>query len=210
MLEHLRNLVEAGEKLIVFAHHQEIIEAIAKEFGQRCVTCYGPDSTSPNGGQRQRNVDRFQQDPHCQIIAGNYDTMGVGYTLTASWHVVAAELDWVPGRMTQAEDRAHRIGQVNTVLVEHLVLEGSLDAYMATVVVEKQEVQAAVLDMEVPVGMPNTAAQRPPLPVPAPQAAGNTLAPATRPQPPTAPDITALPQGLDHYSQVSLFDPDAW
>jgi SWI/SNF-related matrix-associated actin-dependent regulator of chromatin subfamily A-like protein 1 len=208
VLEHLRNLVEAGEKLIVFAHHQEIIEAIAKEFGRRCVTCYGPDSTSPNGGQRQRNVDRFQNDPSCLIIAGNYDTMGVGYTLTASWHVVAAELDWVPGRMTQAEDRAHRIGQVNTVLVEHLVLEGSLDAHMAVVVVEKQEVQAEALDIEAPLQIPNAAAARPHTPLPAPPAPHSHPAPATRPETPTSP--VGPPQGLDHYSQVSLFDPDAW
>ena len=142
VVEHLKAVIEEGKKVIVFAHHHDVIEAIAAEFGRAAVTIYGPTPMA----ERQANVDRFQKDPTCRVIVGGFGPMGVGWTLTASSHVVFAELDWVPGNMTQAEDRAHRIGQSEMVLVQHLVLEGSLDARMASILVEKQEVQAAALD----------------------------------------------------------------
>jgi hypothetical protein len=74
--------------------------------------------------------------------------MGEGWTLTAASRECLAELDWVPGKVTQAEDRAHRIGQLSNVLVQHLVLEGSLDKRMADVLVEKQDLADRALDRE--------------------------------------------------------------
>lgn len=142
VVEHLRNLIEQGEKVVCFAHHHDVIEALAKEFGAHAVVVYGPTPMTT----RQENVDRFQTDPEVHLIIGGFGPMGTGWTLTASSHVVFAELDWVPGNVTQAEDRCHRIGQHDSVLVEHLVLEGSLDARMATILVEKQEVISAALD----------------------------------------------------------------
>jgi hypothetical protein len=61
--------------------------------------------------------------------------------------VVFAELDWVPGNVTQAEDRCHRIGQTDSVMVQHLVLQGSIDATMAETLIAKQEVIEKALDV---------------------------------------------------------------
>ena len=47
--------------------------------------------------------------------------------------------------LTQAEDRLHRIGQRDTVLVQHIVLDNSLDADMVDKIICKQKVVAAVL-----------------------------------------------------------------
>ena len=97
---------------------------------------------------RQAAVDRFQGDPDCRVFVGGILAAGVGITLTASAHVVFAELDWVPGNVAQAEDRCHRIGQTDRVLVQHLVIDGSLDARMAHMIVDKQAVIDAALDDE--------------------------------------------------------------
>jgi hypothetical protein len=95
---------------------------------------------------RQKAVDNFQNDPACNLFVGNIRAAGVGLTLTASAHVIFAELDWVPGNMMQCEDRCHRIGQHDSVLIQLLALEGSLDAVMANTLIEKQEIIEQALD----------------------------------------------------------------
>ena len=97
--------------------------------------------------ERQAAVDRFQSDSATRVFVGSIAAAGVGITLTAASTCVFAELSWVPGEMSQAEDREHRIGQANSVLVQHLVLEGSLDAMMAETLVRKQEVIDRALDV---------------------------------------------------------------
>jgi len=143
VIDHLESLLESGEKIVLFAWHHDIIDAIHDKF---------PSSVEVTGNTsmdaRQKAVDKFQTDPDCKLFLGNIQAAGVGITLTASSHVVFAELDWVPGNMSQAEDRCHRIGAVNPVLVQHLVLDGSLDARIAKVLVAKQEVLDATLDNE--------------------------------------------------------------
>jgi hypothetical protein len=112
----------------------------------RVVTIDGRDS----GDARQDAVDAFQNDPETRVIVGTIGAMGVGLTLTAASTVIFAELDWVPANLSQAEDRCHRIGQDNSVLVQHLVFDGSLDAKMAHFVAAKQAIIDRGLDTKIP------------------------------------------------------------
>ena len=140
VIEFLKDAMES-EKLILFAHHHDVIAAISAEFPD-CAVLTGEH----NQEQRQTAVDRFMRDESCRLFIGSIHAAGIGLTLTAAAHVIFAELDWVPGNITQAEDRCHRIGQANSVLVEHLVLDGSLDVKMAQTLVAKQEIIDAALD----------------------------------------------------------------
>ena len=150
VIEHLKTALETeGHKVVVFAHHRDVVRAIMgalRESDIRAVSVTGETGMM----ERQRNVDEFQQDFETRVFVGNIQAAGVGLTLTAAAHVVFAELDWVPGNVTQAEDRCHRIGQRDSVLVEHLVLDGSLDARMARTLIDKQAVIDQALDAERP------------------------------------------------------------
>ena len=146
--EHVRQVLEANDaqKIILFAHHIDVIDQIMAELGPDFGAVKVTGQVNMSG--RQAAVDMFQASSQCRLFVGNIKAAGVGLTLTASDHVVFAELDYVPGIVQQAEDRAHRIGQSNSVLVQHLVLEGSLDARMAKALVAKQVVLDKALDDE--------------------------------------------------------------
>jgi len=139
VVEHVRN---ASGKVIIFAHHHAAIDALQEALGEEAVNLTGKTKME----DRQAAVDAFQTNDRIKYFIGSIKAAGVGLTLTASSHVVFAELDWVPGNMFQAEDRAHRIGQLQSVLVQHLVMEGSLDATMAQALVDKMEVIDRALD----------------------------------------------------------------
>jgi len=146
VIEHITDaLEEEGHKIVLFAHHKDVVAGIMDALstaGVRAVSITGDTPMET----RQANVDEFQTSPECRVFVGNIQAAGVGLTLTAAAHVIFAELDWVPGNVTQAEDRCHRIGQHDAVLVQHLVLDGSLDAKMAKTLIGKQAVIDAALD----------------------------------------------------------------
>jgi SNF2 family DNA or RNA helicase len=142
-IDHIKALMEEHQKLVVMCHHRDVLEAIAKgvqEFG--VVRLQGGDSEA----SKQEAVDRFQNDPSVRIFLGSIRAAGVGITLTAASFLLFVELDWVPGIMTQAEDRIHRIGAVGSVLIQHLVFADSIDARMAEAIVEKQNIIEQALD----------------------------------------------------------------
>lgn len=139
---HIKELLNETAKVVAFAHHHETLDALSAAFGENSVRIDGRVSLE----ERQRAVDRFQNDPTCTVFIGGIQAAGVGLTLTASSTVVFVELSWVPGEISQAEDRCHRIGQRESVLVQHLILEGSLDERVIGVVIAKQEIIDQALD----------------------------------------------------------------
>jgi hypothetical protein len=139
VIEYVKDAIESSP-VVLFAHHQDVIQLLKNAF-PNCVTITGDTSME----ERQLAVDTFQNG-NVDLIIGNIQAMGVGLTLSRSSHVIFAELDWVPGNLSQAEDRCHRIGQTESVLVQHIVLEGSLDQKMLRDIFTKQEIIDKALD----------------------------------------------------------------
>lgn len=150
--EQLGDAAENTHKLVLFAHHKDVIAQLASELAEYGVMTLTGDTSMPD---RQHAVDVFQQDPNCRIFIGSIQAAGVGLTLTAASHVILAELDWTPGNVQQAEDRCHRIGQRESVLVQHLVFEGTLDARLVELLDSKQAVITKAVDKRTIVAPPD-------------------------------------------------------
>lgn len=140
VVDFVKGVLEREDKVIVFAHHHDVIEGIAEKFKDPLIIT-GKTPVK----KRQPIVDQFQEDPKRRIIIGN-GAMGEGYTMTAAKTVVLAELSWIMKDIEQNEDRAWRYGQENSVMVYHLVADGSIDARMAEVLVQNQAVIEKVME----------------------------------------------------------------
>ncbi len=141
-IEWIHDFLEINDKLVVFATHKSIIEALMKEFGKVAVKIDGSVSTAA----RQKAVDAFQTDPNIHLFVGNIRAAGVGITLTASSNVAFLELPWTPGALNQAIDRCHRIGQRDCVNVYFLLAAHTIEERIAKLLDDKRKILDAVLD----------------------------------------------------------------
>jgi SWI/SNF-related matrix-associated actin-dependent regulator 1 of chromatin subfamily A len=140
IVDDVRNMIDAEEKVIIFSNFVETINALKMEL---------PESVSLTGGDttdaRQESVDRFQNDPSVKVFIANIKAGGVGINLTAASIVIFADMDWSPAINEQCEDRAHRIGQNGTLSVYYYVIEDSIEEDIMDVLRGKKEVIEGVV-----------------------------------------------------------------
>ena len=119
-------------KFIIFVHHKDVRDKVAAAF---------PNALHINGdvkmSDREKAITLFQADnnhgPFIIVIS-----CAKGINLTRANTEYFLEGSWLPGELKQAEDRAHRRGQKERVLITHLVLEGSIDISRAEALIRKQ------------------------------------------------------------------------
>ena len=137
--EFIHDVIDGGEKLIVFGYLKEVIAELKKEF-PNAVTVTGSDNIS----QKQFAVDSFQNNPDCKLIILNYKSGGTGLTLTASSRVAFIEFPWTFSDCEQSEDRAHRNGQKNNVNCYYFLGKDTIDKYMYDVIQTKKNIANGV------------------------------------------------------------------
>lgn len=137
--EFIHDIIDGGEKLIVFAYLKEVVDELKKYF-PNAVTVTGSDSIE----QKQKAVDDFQQKSSCKLIILNYKSGGTGLTLTASSRVAFIEFPWTYSDCEQAEDRAHRNGQKNNVNCYYFLGNGTIDEYMYKIIQTKKNIADGV------------------------------------------------------------------
>ena len=117
---YLSALLENDVKILIFAHHQAVMDDIDEHLQKSKVEYMRIDGNTSNEN-RKKNIKNFQENNSVRAALLSITAAGVGITLTAASTVVFAELHWTPANLIQAEDRAHRIGQKSCVNVHYLV-----------------------------------------------------------------------------------------
>ncbi|XP_073305866.1 uncharacterized protein [Primulina huaijiensis] len=145
VLDYIGTVIEAGCKFLIFAHHQPMINSVHKFLLKKKVGCIKIDGSTP-AASRQVLVTEFQEKDTVRAAVLSIKAGGVGLTLTAASMVIFAELSWTPGDVIQAEDRAHRIGQVSSVNIYYLLANDTVDDIIWDVIQSKLENLGQMLD----------------------------------------------------------------
>ncbi len=133
---------EAGLKVVVAAHHRDIVDEIANKYGGLKI----------QGGMLVDDVEegktRFQEEPcaDAPVMVLSIQAAKTGHTLTASQDVLFVELPWTPADVDQTYSRCHRIGQKGSVTATYLLCEGTIDEYIYDLIERKRGVVNVATD----------------------------------------------------------------
>jgi SWI/SNF-related matrix-associated actin-dependent regulator of chromatin subfamily A-like protein 1 len=112
------------QKIILFGWHTRALgrlHTLLAEYEPVIITGDTPSIA------RSEGIEQFQTRPQTRVFIGQILAAGTAITLTAASEVAIVEPSWVPGENQQAIDRAHRLGQRDSVLASFLYLPGTLD-----------------------------------------------------------------------------------
>ena len=134
----LDTIEEMDGKVIIWSRFRhdikKIRKALEKDYGSGTVVTYYGDTSQED---RDKAIDRFQNDEGTKFFVGNAQTAGRGLTLTAATNVIYYSNDFNLETRIQSEDRCHRIGQKNNVLYVDLVVPDSIDIHIVKVLQSK-------------------------------------------------------------------------
>lgn len=143
VIDFVKDFRENGKKIILFCNLHEIVDRLLAAFPSAvCVT------GRQNMGEKQASVDAFQKNPKTDIIICSIKTASAGITLTAASDVAFIELPWTYADCDQAESRAHRIGQKDSVNCYYLLGRRTIDQKLYRIIEEKKHISNAVLGAE--------------------------------------------------------------
>ncbi|WP_113675836.1 DEAD/DEAH box helicase [Vallitalea guaymasensis] len=118
----VKALLEAGEKVLLFAYHHDVMDIY-----ENLLQNYNPMFITGRQNQKEKDkaVDNFMNGSSnlCCISL----RAAAGLNLQRASIVIFGELDWSPAIHSQGEDRAHRIGQIDSILCYYLVASGGSD-----------------------------------------------------------------------------------
>jgi SNF2 family DNA or RNA helicase len=134
--------IENGKKVVVAAHHREVVDELARKFGN--IRIQGGMSVE----EVEENKRRFQTESidTAPVIVLSIQAAKTGHTLTAAEECLFVELPWTPADLDQTYSRLHRIGQKGSVTSTYMLAAGTIDEDIYDLIEKKRAVVDAAIE----------------------------------------------------------------
>ena len=145
VLTRIQELCQAGSKTLVFSQFVKLLTILRKDVEQLGIRYAYLDGSTAN---RQGAVEQFQQEDETQLFLISLKAGGVGLNLTAAQYVFILDPWWNPAAEQQAINRAHRIGQTQTVFTYKFITRGTIEEKILELQAQKKELAGDIIQSD--------------------------------------------------------------
>ncbi|ULQ55730.1 SNF2 family helicase [Flavihumibacter rivuli] len=115
-----------NHKALIFSQFLGMLDLIRQKLkSQEVDFAYFDGSTS--APDREKAIQRFQNDENCRVFLISLKAGGVGLNLTAADYVYIVDPWWNPAVEQQAIDRTHRIGQTKNIFAYRMICKDTIE-----------------------------------------------------------------------------------
>jgi SNF2 family DNA or RNA helicase len=147
-MEHGANMVreflentDSDTKICVGIHHKSVAEHLLRTLAE-----FEPITLSGVDDPRTKNEKvELSKQPQKRLMIANILAGGVGLNLQHISNAMVLERQWSAADERQFEDRFHRNGQQNKVVVDYVIAKGTIDEFFADLVRKKRAICAETI-----------------------------------------------------------------
>lgn len=142
-MELLESSAKAGHKVLLFSQFTSMLSIIEEELKKQGISYYVLKGSTPKE-ERIELTNRFNVDS-TEVFLISLKAGGTGLNLTGADIVIHYDPWWNVSAQNQATDRAHRIGQLNSVQVYKLIAKDTIEEKIIKLQQEKLKLADTVI-----------------------------------------------------------------
>jgi SNF2 family DNA or RNA helicase len=136
---------DSGQKLVVFSQYLKMLDIIEDHLTKKGIGFAGIRGSTRD---RKEQLEKFRDDPRCEVFVASLQAAGVGVDLVAGSVVIHYDRWWNPAKENQATDRVHRIGQSRGVQVFKMVTRHTIEEHIHRLIEKKLYLAEGVIGFD--------------------------------------------------------------
>jgi SNF2 family DNA or RNA helicase len=142
-VEIAQDLLDAGEKVVIFSVFKQPCYQIAKMLDQYKPLLGTGDFSDQDV---QNRMVQFQNDPDSKLFIGTHAKMGTGFTLNSASYMICIDQPYTDASFSQSTDRIWRITNTRPAFVTVLTCADTIDERVREIVDTKKSLADYVID----------------------------------------------------------------
>ncbi len=145
LIDKLTELAQEGHSALIFSQFRKCLDLFSAALQTAGIDHLRMDGETPMAKRRELVKD-YQSGKSAPFFLVSLKTGGVGLNLTRASYVIHIDPWWNPSVENQASDRAHRIGQTQTVHVFRLIMTNTVEEKIMLLKANKQKLVDQIMD----------------------------------------------------------------